>query len=84
MDRELLFDIANLCIQVGVDGHRGDIVMLKAARTLAAYHGREQVLHEDIQEAAALALPHRVRRQPMQDIAGDVDLLRTAAEGGLR
>lgn len=84
VDRELLFDIANLCIQVGVDGHRGDIVMLKAARTLAAYRGRERVLREDIQEAAALALPHRVRRQPMQDIASDVDLLRTAAEGALR
>jgi magnesium chelatase subunit I len=84
VDRELLFDIANLCIQVGVDGHRGDIVMLKAARTLAAYHGRERVLREDVQEAAVLALPHRVRRQPMQDIAADVDLLRTAGEGALR
>jgi magnesium chelatase subunit I len=84
VDRALLFDIANLCIQVGVDGHRGDIVMLKTAKTLAAYHGRERVLREDVQEAAALALPHRVRRQPMQDIASDVDLLRSATGGVLK
>jgi magnesium chelatase subunit I len=84
VERELLFDIANCCIQVGVDGHRGDIVMLKTAKTLAAYHGRREVFRDDIQEAAALALPHRVRRQPMQDIAGNVDLLRAAAEGAVR
>jgi magnesium chelatase subunit I len=84
VERELLFDIANCCIQVGVDGHRGDIVMLKTAKTIAAYHGRDRVTREDIQEAATLALPHRVRRQPMQDIAGDVDLLRAAAEGAIR
>lgn len=84
VERELLFDIANLCIQVGVDGHRGDIVMLKTAKTLAAYRGHECVLREDVQEAAALALPHRVRRQPMQDIASDEELLRTATQGALR
>jgi magnesium chelatase subunit I len=84
VERELLFDIANCCIQVGVDGHRGDIVMLKTAKTLAAYHGRQQVQSEDIQEAAAFALPHRVRRQPMQDIASNVEQLRTAANGAGR
>jgi len=84
VDRELLFDIAKSCLQVGVDGHRGDIVMLKTAKTLAAYHGRQQVCREDIEEAAALALPHRVRRQPLQDIASDVELRRSVAEGAAR
>ena len=84
VDRELLFDIANCCIQVGVDGHRGDIVMLKTAKTLAAYHGRQQVWREDIEEAAALALPHRVRRQPMQDISSDVQLRRAVTEGAAK
>jgi magnesium chelatase subunit I len=83
-DRELLFEIANYCIQVGVDGHRGDIVMLKTAKTLAAYYGRQEVRREDIEEAATLALPHRVRRQPMQDIASDVELRRAVTEGASR
>ena len=74
--RELLFEIAAYCIEVGVDGHRGDIIMLKTAKTLAAYHGRLAVSREDIDEAAQLVLPHRVRRQPLQDIVRDVRGLR--------
>ena len=36
IDRGLLFEIASYCLDVGVDGHRGDIIALKAAKTLAA------------------------------------------------
>jgi magnesium chelatase subunit I len=74
--RELLFEIAAYCIDVGVDGHRGDIIMLKAAKTLAAYYGRQDVTPEDIEEAAQYVLPHRVRRQPLQEIIHDVGRLR--------
>ncbi|MGD9248550.1 MAG: ATP-binding protein [Desulfobacteraceae bacterium] len=76
IDRELLFEIANYCLDVGVDGHRGDIIILKTAKTLAAYNGRTQVVKEDIDTAAELALPHRIRRQPLQDIVVDVEQLR--------
>jgi len=72
IDRALLFDIAAYCLNVSVDGHRGDIVTLKAAKTLAAYHGRDRVTKTDIETAAELALPHRIRRQPLQDIVVDV------------
>ena len=82
VERQLLFDIAAYCIDVGVDGHRGDIVMLKTAKTLAAFHGRTHVTAEDIEEAAQFALPHRVRRQPLQDIVQDVALVRRMAKKG--
>jgi magnesium chelatase subunit I len=72
VEKQLLFDIASYCIDVGVDGHRGDIIMLKTAKTIAAYHGRTSVTPEDIEEAAQYVLPHRVRRQPMQDIVQNV------------
>ncbi|MBW1927036.1 MAG: ATP-binding protein [Deltaproteobacteria bacterium] len=72
VDRKLLYEIASCCLDVGVDGHRGDIIILKAAKTLAAYHSRREVVPEDIEAAAGLALPHRVRRQPLQEIGGDV------------
>ena len=36
---------------------------------------------EDIEAAAELALPHRVRRQPLQEIGADVARLRRAAGG---
>lgn len=72
IDRSLLFEIASYCLDVGVDGHRGDIITLKAAKTIAAYNGRREVTREDISAAVELVLPHRVRRQPFQDIAVDV------------
>lgn len=81
IDRELLFEIASYCLDVGVDGHRGDIIILKTAKTLAACNGRTQVAKEDIDTAAELALPHRIRRQPLQDIIVDVEQLRRRKVG---
>ncbi len=43
IDREKLFSIADFCLDVGVDGHRGDIIMMKAAKTLAALDNRKEV-----------------------------------------
>lgn len=79
ISRELLVEIAQYCIQVGVDGHRGDIIMMKTAKTLAAYCGRTEVTLDDVREAAGLVLPHRVRRQPLQDVVRDVTHLRGLA-----
>ena len=76
IDRKLLYEIAGYCLDVGVDGHRGDIIILKTAKTLAAYHGRTQVVQADIDTAAELALPHRIRRQPLQDVVVNVEQLR--------
>ena len=75
-DRPQLYEIAAFCLDVGVDGHRGDIIILKAAKALAAWNGRGQVSDGDIEQAAKLALPHRIRRQPLQDIVTDISALR--------
>ena len=40
---EMVHMIAQICIDMAVDGHRADIIMLKTARTIAAYHGRTDV-----------------------------------------
>ena len=58
--------ITDICAEYHVDGMRGDIVMYKAASTVAAYEGRTEVIAEDVKEAARLALLHRQRRQPFQ------------------
>ncbi|MBP1627367.1 MAG: magnesium chelatase [Holophagaceae bacterium] len=73
-ERNLLFDIANTSLELGVDGHRGDLMMLRAAKALAAWHGRDRVTRDDVQEGASFVLPHRMRRQPLQDIAREVKL----------
>jgi magnesium chelatase subunit D len=61
-----MVDLAvQICLSTGVDGHRADLTILKAAETLAALAGREEVIADDIREAALLALPHRIRRAPL-------------------
>jgi Mg-chelatase subunit ChlI len=64
----LLRSITVRSLDAGVDGHRSDIVMLKAAKTIAALHHRSDVIEQDIAEAAELVLPHRVRRRPFDEI----------------
>ena len=81
IEEKLLFEIAHYCLEVGVDGHRGDIIMLKTAKTLAAFDGRDTVVSTDIETAAELVLPHRVRRQPLMDIADNVQAMRHRAHG---
>jgi magnesium chelatase subunit D len=63
-ERELL-RIAGACAQLGVDGVRGDLVTARAARALAALDGVDEVGESHVRRAAALALPHRRRRDPL-------------------
>ncbi|ELZ81007.1 protporphyrin IX magnesium chelatase [Haloferax elongans ATCC BAA-1513] len=65
-------DIAELCLDAGVEGHRADIAIARTARTLAALDGRTKVIEGDVREAAALALPHRLQSRPFDD-APDTD-----------
>ncbi|MDH7576532.1 MAG: ATP-binding protein [Bacillota bacterium] len=68
---KLLYLIAEIAIEMGVDGHRADLIMMKAAKTMAAFEGREEVTEEDIRSTADLALRHRMRRRPFQDLELD-------------
>jgi Mg-chelatase subunit ChlI len=61
-----LLSIAALTASLNVDGHRADLVILKAARAQAAFEGRTSINDHDIALAAELALPHRIRRTPFQ------------------
>lgn len=65
-NRSDLLTIAALTTSLQVDGHRGDLVILKAARAHAAFEGRPSITQRDIALAAELALPHRLRRGPFQ------------------
>ncbi len=64
--RRDLLSIAALTASLNVDGHRADLVILKAARAHAAFEGRSAINDRDIALAAELALPHRIKRGPFQ------------------
>ncbi|WP_303863927.1 ATP-binding protein [Alkalibaculum bacchi] len=72
-DDSLLETAAKISTSLEVDGHRADIVMIKTAMTIAAYHQRNAATIEDLKEAATYVMPHRMRRRPFDDscYAGD-------------
>ncbi|MDQ6660151.1 MAG: ATP-binding protein [Chloroflexota bacterium] len=47
--------------ELRAEGHRGDIVVIRTARALAAWEGRQEVIQADVEQAVALAMPHRSR-----------------------
>ena len=55
----VLHHAAERAIAAGVDGMRADLVMLRAARALAALEGRTELTTGDVDAVAALALAHR-------------------------
>ena len=57
----LLEGICKACLELKVDGLRPDIVIAKAAATLAALENRTEVTLDDVLVAAELALSHRTR-----------------------
>jgi Mg-chelatase subunit ChlI len=65
--------IAHINIELNVDGHRGDIVMRRAAQTYAAYFGVEEVTPEHVYAIAPMALAHRLKRLPLQQASRTVD-----------
>jgi Mg-chelatase subunit ChlI len=75
-----LLSIAALTASLNVDGHRADLVILKAARAQAAYEGRTKINDHDIALAAELALPHRIKRTPFQQAEITSDQLQERIE----
>ena len=69
VERPLLQEIARLCSELKVDGHRGELTIMRAARALAAFEERKRVTEEDIRRVAVMSLRHRLRRDALEETA---------------
>ena len=78
-DRDL-DTIARLAGSLEVDGHRADIVILKAGLAHAALQGRRRLEARDILVAAEVALAHRLKKHPLEDGRLSRDELRERLE----
>src|SRR5678815_707984 len=56
MERPVLEKIAQLCADLKVDGHRGELTIMRASRALAAFEGRRAVTDEHVKRVSALSL----------------------------
>ncbi|MCZ3364990.1 MULTISPECIES: VWA domain-containing protein [Methanobacterium] len=59
---ELMKIIAHVCVDMGVDGHRADIAILKTSKTIAAYNKHLKVDYDDVEEAVMLVLGERLQK----------------------
>lgn len=69
MDRTVLEKIAQLCADLRIDGHRGELTIMRAARALAAFEGRRTVTEAHVKRVSAMALRHRLRRDALDETA---------------
>ena len=67
ISEEILEKIVAITTEIHVDGHRSDIVILRAAKALAAFRDQDCITPGDIGDVAPLALNHRLKRTPFQD-----------------
>ena len=77
----LLELISEVCCSQGVTSLRADLVMNKAARALAALHGRMSVEPDDLTQVAMLVLPHRRRAKPFEQPGLDEGELQRVMRG---
>lgn len=69
-----------LCLALGTDGLRGELTLVRAARALAALEGDRTVTRGHLHSAAASALRHRLRRDPLDETGTTARVERAAAE----
>jgi Mg-chelatase subunit ChlI/Mg-chelatase subunit ChlD len=76
----LLESICKVCLNLGVDGMRPDIVISKAAATLAAFENRTEVTLDDVLVASELALSHRTRQSGFLEPATPEEIKKSLIE----
>ena len=72
--------IASISSDLRIDGHRADLVILKAARAHAAFEGRTAINDRDITLAIRLTIPHRLKRGPFSDAQADLNSVEAAVD----
>jgi len=77
---ELLEQAAKLCMQLGTDGLRAELTLIRAARALASYEQAEAVAVTHLRAVAPPALRHRLRRDPLDESGSTVRVERAISE----
>ena len=71
VDHSLLRHMVEMCIALNVDGHRGELTLMRASRALAALQGRKRVSEADVRKVSAMCLRHRLRHNAFEETVSD-------------
>ena len=80
MPDELLELASGICLKLGVDGLRGELTLMRAARAAAALDGHGRVTRETLLAIAPSALRHRLRRDPLDEAGSGARVERALLE----
>lgn len=61
ISRDIEQSLIDRCIERGIEGHRGELFLLYAARAYAAFRGEMAVTQEHVDQVLPLVLAHRAR-----------------------
>jgi magnesium chelatase subunit I len=77
---EALVMAANLCDRLEIDGHRGELALVRAAVALTAFEGQEVARADHVRQVAPLAIAHRLRKDPLEPAADEERVRRVLAD----
>ncbi|HEX2916630.1 MAG TPA: magnesium chelatase ATPase subunit I [Chloroflexia bacterium] len=72
--QEVLLKIAELCLALGIDGHRGELTIARASTALAALNHHKKVTLDDVRQVSGLALRHRLRKDPLDNTDNSIKI----------
>ncbi len=73
---EVLASVARLCAEIGVDGHRADLTLVRAAAAYAAMNEDKTVDERHLRAVAPMVFAHRLRKTPFHDEVYDEQRVR--------
>ena len=77
VDNKILENCAEICIDLGSDGLRGELTLFRTARALAALSNSSSVDQAQLRKIAPMALSHRLRRDPLDDAGSGTRVARS-------
>lgn len=83
VSEDALRTMTRLCLELGTDGLRGELTLLRTCRALAALQDDSAVENKHIATMAPMSLRHRMRRDPLDDSGSTVRVVRAMDSIGL-
>ena len=80
LNKDLKLKISKVCSILDIDGLRGDLVVNRAAKAVAALEGSNNVTLDHIKKIIILCLRHRLRKDPLELIDSGKKVERTFSE----
>ncbi|MCB0650996.1 MAG: magnesium chelatase ATPase subunit I [Saprospiraceae bacterium] len=80
ISEKLMARAIELCLKLKIDGHRGEIIITRAAKALAAFNGKKVVHTEDLKAVAPMCLRHRLRKDPLEEIDSGIKIREVMAD----